>query len=142
MGKLNNEELEQLLTSPEIGVLCTVDGDGAPEGSPIWYIYEDGKILVHVGGNSKKARNVRANPQVSLTVDTRTPPYRGAVLHGKASIGDADSELRKRLAYHYLGEQMGDAYLAATTAEEASSVLIEFSVASRYTWDYSKDFGG
>ncbi len=140
MGKMSRDEIDRLLAAAEIAVLSTVDADGAPEGSPIWYMYEEGKILIHVGGSSKKARNVRTNPKVSLTVDTRVAPYRGVVLRGHAVIAEPREELRRRMAHHYLGEQMGAAYLAATQAEAAGSVLIEMTIDSVYSWDYSKDF--
>ena len=79
---LTDAELTDLLAAPEIGVLCTVDGKGRPEGSPISFEQVSGKIFIHVARDSKKARNVRANPNVSLTIDTRQAPYRGAVLRG------------------------------------------------------------
>ena len=34
MAKLTKGELEELLAAPEMGVLCTVDSNGRPEGSP------------------------------------------------------------------------------------------------------------
>ncbi|MFN2427368.1 MAG: pyridoxamine 5'-phosphate oxidase family protein [Candidatus Binatia bacterium] len=142
-GKLDDRELSQLLAGPEIGVLCTVDAEGRPEGSPIWFEAGAGgaaKIYVHVGRDSKKARNVRANPSVSLTVDTRIAPYRGAVLRGTAREIAFDDALHRRVAVRYLGADGGAAYLAMTAGAEAETVLLEISVTSRYTWDYAKGF--
>lgn len=139
-GKLSETELAELLGAPEVGVLCTVDAGGAPEGSPIWFEAGNGKIHVHVARNSKKARNVRANPNVSLTVDTRVAPYRGAVLRGTVRELAFDDAIHRRVAIRYLGEQGGEAYLAMTAGAEAETVLLEVTVTSRYTWDYAKGF--
>lgn len=139
-GKLNETELAELLGAPEVGVLCTVDADGKPEGSPIWFEAGDGKIRVHVARDSKKARNVRANPNVSLTVDTRVAPYRGAVLRGTACELAFDNALHCRTAIRYLGHKDGEAYIAMTAGAEAETVLLEMTVTSRYTWDYAKGF--
>lgn len=139
-GKLAETELAELLGAPEVGVLCTVDSQGRPEGSPIWFEACGGKIYVHVARDSKKARNVRANPNVSLTVDTRIAPYRGAVLRGTVRELAFDDAIHHRVAIRYLGQQGGDAYLAMTAGAEAETVLLELTVTSRYTWDYAKGF--
>lgn len=122
----------------QIGVLSTVDAQGAPEGSPVWFEHEDGKIRILVHRNSKKARNLRANPQVSLTVDTRSAPYRGVILRGLARVGGPDPALRKRLACRYLGAETGEAYLQATAALDQEDALLTVEVRSSYSWDYSK----
>jgi PPOX class probable F420-dependent enzyme len=142
-GTLDDRELSQLLAAPEIGVLCTVDARGRPEGSPVWFEAAAGsadKIYVHVGRESKKARNVRANPNVSITLDTRVAPYRGAVLRGTAREMAFDDALHRRVAIRYLGDEGGAAYLEMTAGAEAETVLLEITVTSRYTWDYAKGF--
>ncbi|HYC55005.1 MAG TPA: pyridoxamine 5'-phosphate oxidase family protein [Candidatus Binatia bacterium] len=130
--------MDVLLSAPEIAVLCTVDERGRPEGSPIWFQYSDGKIYVHVDGSSRKARSIAANPQVSLTVDTRVAPYKGAILHGSARVLAPDDEIRRRTAHHYLGADMGDAYLEMTADGFEDTVLLEMTITSRFTWDYAK----
>ncbi len=140
MPKLEDHEIEALLAEPEMGVLATVDGQGRPEGSPIWFEYRDGKVYVLVHERSTKARNIADNPNVSLTVDTRVAPYKGVTLRGTATISGPDPELRRRLAKHYLGEEVGEGYIASTAALDGSDNLIEITVSSRFSWDYSKGF--
>jgi len=142
-GKLTDTELAELLTAPEIGVLCTVDAGGRPEGSPIWFEAAGAglaTLYVHVSRDSKKARNVRANPNVSLTVDTRIAPYRGVVLRGTAREIPYDEGISRRTAIRYLGPETGESYLAMTADSIPDTVLLEITVASRYSWDYSKGF--
>ena len=137
---LTEAELAQLLAAPEIAVLCTVDAKGRPEGSPIWFEESGGRIYLHVARNSKKARNIRGNPNVSLTIDTRVAPYRGAILHGTARELPRNDEIVRRTAIRYLGPETGEAYLAMTSEESGQSVLLEIDVTSRFTWDYGKGF--
>lgn len=139
-GTLTEDECRSLLEAPEIGVLCTVDAGGRPEGSPVWFEAAAGRLYVHVDRASKKARNVRRNPNVSLTVDTRTAPYRGVVLRGTARELPFDEGIRRRTALRYLGPVAGEAYLAMTGDGVEGTVLLEITVASRHTWDYSKGF--
>jgi PPOX class probable F420-dependent enzyme len=135
-----DDEIEALLTAPEIGVLATADLRGRPEGSPVWFEYAAGIVRVLVHRDSRKARNIRENPQVSFTVDTRRPPYRGVVLRGEAALSGPEPALRRRLAHKYLGAEVGDRYLAKTARFDAEDALVTLRVSGRYSWDYSKGY--
>jgi len=137
---MTDEEVEALLAMPEIGVLATADERGRPEGSPVWFEYEGGIVRVLVHRDSRKARNIRANPHVSFTVDTRRAPYRGVVLRGTAAMSGPEPVLRRRLAHKYLGEETGDRYLTKTARFDAEDALVTIRVTGRYSWDYSKGY--
>jgi PPOX class probable F420-dependent enzyme len=134
-------EVDELLRSPVIGVLCTVDPDGQPEGTPVWFDFEEGRVRVLVDRDSRKARNIRTNPRVSLTVDTRVSPYRGVVLRGHASLGGPDPALRRVLAERYLGMEAARRYLVRTRSLDERDALVTIVPASSFSWDYSKGYG-
>ena len=91
--------------------------------APIWYLYEDGEFLISTGRGSQKHLNVEAHPDVTLVIDRREVPYRAAMVRGKAQIEEAlTDERRQKLAFRYLGEEIGRAYLKST--EGGSSVTI------------------
>ena len=140
MPQLTHEEIEALLSEPEVGVLCTVDRHSRPEGSPVWFEGDARELRVLVHRDSKKARNIRGNPHVSLTVDTRVAPYKGVVLRGTATLGGPDATLRRRLAVRYLGETVAEGYLASTPQLDAEDALITIRVTSTFSWDYAKGF--
>lgn len=140
MARMTEEEIAQLLAEPQVGVLCTVDEEQRPEGSPIWFEHEGGVVRILVHRDSRKARSVRHNPHVSLTVDTRAAPYRGVILRGEGSVSGPDPVLRRRLAHRYLGAETGERYLATTAYLDQEDALITMRVTSRYSWDYSKGF--
>lgn len=140
MGRMTDDEIEALLSTPEIGVLATADGRGQPEGSPVWFEYRGDVVLVLVHRDSRKARNIRENPQVSFTVDTRRAPYRGVVLRGTATLSGPDPTLRRRLAHKYLGAEVGERYLTKTARYDAEDTLVTVRVTGRYSWDYSKGY--
>jgi len=54
---------------------------------------------------------------------------------------DVDPEERKAIAYRYLGQDVGDLYLAATEAEAADNVAIRMRPERWLTVDYAKQFG-
>ena len=136
--QMSREEMDQFLAETRIGVLATADRDGRPEGTPVWFEYRDGIVRMLVHEKSRKARNVRVNPAVSLTIDTREKPFKGVVLRGQAEVRPAPPGLRGDLARRYLGPQAGDRYLARTVDLEQTDVMIRIKVRSGFGWDYSK----
>lgn len=137
---MTNDEIESLLEAPEIGVLATADGKGRPEGSPVWFDYSAGVIRILVHRDSRKASNIRENPHVSFTVDTRRSPYRGVILRGTATLSGPQPMLRRRLAAKYLGPAAADRYLAKTARYDQEDALVTIRVTSRSSWDYSKGY--
>ena len=135
---MTNAEIESLLAGAEIGVLSTVDAEQRPEGSPVWFEHSHGIVKVLVHRASRKARSIRGNSNVSLTVDTRSAPYRGVILRGRATLSGPDPAFRRRLAHRYLGAETGERYLATTADLDREDVLLTIEVTSRYSWDYSK----
>jgi PPOX class probable F420-dependent enzyme len=105
---------EAFLREPNLAVISTVGPGGRPHALPIWYVYEDGAIIMITGRGSQKHRNIERNPEVAVTVDRRTLPYYAVMVQGKAEIGAQPSdELRLTIAERYLGEELGRRYVAS-----------------------------
>jgi len=137
---MNEKEIESLLAAPEVGMLAIADEQGRPEATPIWFEHDDGVVRLLVHRESHKARSIRVNPQVALTVDTRTPPYKGVLLRGTASLSGPDPQLRRRLARRYLGQEVGRRYIESTASLDEEDALVTIKISSRTSWDYSKGF--
>jgi pyridoxamine 5'-phosphate oxidase family protein len=80
------------LQSQPLGRLATVDSNGAPQNSPIGVFFDErtGEVLIggHAMGETRKFRNVQANPQVAVVIDdlVSTDPWtvRGLEIRGTA----------------------------------------------------------
>jgi PPOX class probable F420-dependent enzyme len=132
------EAIDALLRSPEIGVLATASASGRPDATPVWFDYEVRCVRILVHRDSTKAKNIRENPQVCLTVDTRRPPYRGVQLRGRATLGGPDPALRRKLAERYLGRETGARYVASSLDLDRDDALVTIVIDGRSSWDYSK----
>lgn len=58
------------LADEKIGWLTTVDPDGQPFASAIWFLWDDGEILVYSGKRAPRNANVADNPRVSFHLHT------------------------------------------------------------------------
>ena len=119
MGYLNRQQTDELLNEPIISIITTLRADGSPHTTPVWHLVDGDEIVVAVGRDTVKARNVERNPSVSLCVVegslTRTasdPPQRWVLVNGTARISeDRVEELVRAVSYHYLGEEDGAPYV-------------------------------
>lgn len=61
--------LERLATE-KIGWLTTVDPDGQPYASAIWFLWEDGDLILYSGKRAMRNDNIEANPRVAFNLHT------------------------------------------------------------------------
>lgn len=73
--------VEELLTKARNYWVCTTGPEGRPHAAPVWGLWLDGRFYFSTGEESRKARNIAANPYV--TVHPETPDeavmFEGAV---------------------------------------------------------------
>jgi PPOX class probable F420-dependent enzyme len=72
-----------------IGWLTTVSPAGAPQPVPVWFLWDgDRSILLYSRPAKRKLRNIAANPQVSLNLDSDRVDADIVVCWGRARVSD------------------------------------------------------
>ncbi len=94
-----------LLQSNELIIMATVNDDGTPQTSPVWFFFENNEIWINSAKGRLKDRNLRARPYFSGTVVDPKNPYRYVEVRGEVydikEVGaDADIDF---LANRYMG---------------------------------------
>ncbi len=108
------------LRSDRIGWLTTVTPGGQPQTFPIWFLWEDGEILVYSDRRAKRNENVRANPRVSLHLNDDGAGGDIVIIEGEARIDDAIPQVTDHAGYlAKYGDWIAE-YL--TSAEEMATV--------------------
>lgn len=111
MGKLSQEDIDELLGRPLVSVVSTVRPDGTPHMTPVWHLVDGDDVIVTVDSSSVKARNVRANPVAALSVVTDETPQRWLLVSGKAELStERLEEIARKVSVHYMGEEEGIPY--------------------------------
>ena len=82
MGSISGEQRD-LFTKKAFAHLATVGRDGRPQMTPVWVDWDGTHVRFNTARGRVKDRNVRANPQVALSVQDPDNPYRYVQVRGR-----------------------------------------------------------
>jgi PPOX class probable F420-dependent enzyme len=131
---VNDAELAAFLARALTAVISTVGRDGTPRGTPVWFLYEDGRVLIWTGAGRGWVRNLARAPQVAITVAEHEPPFAAVVLRGTGVVHQDRPDtaaIIRRLTEKYIPAPDVDAYIARYAA---LTTIVEVSVTSARSW--------
>ncbi|MFB9685933.1 PPOX class F420-dependent oxidoreductase [Amycolatopsis plumensis] len=99
-------DVRRILATAVLGHLATVLPDGAPHAVPVWVDPEGDRIAILTGPDSRKARNLRRDPRVALSLTPLDNPFEPVIIRGRVAEwieGDAAWEIVDRIATKYIG---------------------------------------
>ena len=82
----NGAKALRRLETELMGWVTTVNPDGQPQSSPIWFLWRDGAILVYSHIRAPRNANVEANPHVSFNLNTDADGDEVVSMEGEARI--------------------------------------------------------
>jgi PPOX class probable F420-dependent enzyme len=81
-GALDSDLLAVLDGTP-VAHVATVLPDGAPHSVPVWVGTHEGHVVIMTGPGSQKARNLRRDPRVAISLAPTDNPFCPVVLRGR-----------------------------------------------------------
>lgn len=136
---LRPDDLGDLLTLPKNAVLATRFANGEILLSPVWHEWQNGAFVVSSGVHDVKVRHLRRDPRASIVVAEDLPPYRGLEVRGRAEIiPTRDLTVLRRIARRYLGDEMGDRYVAGV--DPTDHALIRLAPGVLRAWDFADEY--
>ncbi|HEX3806484.1 MAG TPA: PPOX class F420-dependent oxidoreductase [Gaiellaceae bacterium] len=78
------------LLDAQFATLATVGGDGLPQLTEVWFLYDDGDVKISLNTSRAKTKNLQARPECSLLILDLQNPYRYLELRGRARIEPDD----------------------------------------------------
>ena len=85
------EDFHDLLSAPNTAVFTTLQSDGSPNASPVWFLFTDDAIVISTRAELAKCRNARRDPRASLTVVDPARPMRYIEIRGTVTVEDDPS---------------------------------------------------
>ena len=93
----------EFLQQPMASQLVTINPDGSPQATIMWFQYENGALLFTTTTDRIKFRNMQKDPRAVLTVMDPANMYKWVTVHGKLSVDDREpAAFYQGLADHYL----------------------------------------
>ena len=83
--ELGQRALERL-AAEQVVWLTTVTAKGAPQPSPVWFLWHDDTVLVYSQPHAPKVRAIRQNPQVALSFNTTPTGGNVVIFRGTAEL--------------------------------------------------------
>lgn len=98
--------VRRVLDGTPIAHLATVLPDGSPHAVPLWVGTLGDRIVFLTGPGSRKARNLRRDPRVALSIAPADNPFEPVVIRGRVVEwiqGDAGWQIIDRISTKYIG---------------------------------------
>ena len=139
MPPLTQEELVAFLNESPVARLSSLNADGTIHTAPVYFKYENGDFLIGTQNMTRKVRNIKRNPQVTVLIDNQAPPWKGVLVYGTAEL-DYEDVIAKRASIFERYRSPEDAReFAADLANNYTPVVIRIKPQKVVSYDYSKD---
>jgi nitroimidazol reductase NimA-like FMN-containing flavoprotein (pyridoxamine 5'-phosphate oxidase superfamily) len=124
----------QLLQWQRVCRVATVDARRRPHTVPVCHVLTDGKLYFASGKDARKVRNLRAVPNLAVTVDLYADDWtqlKGVMLQGTTTIIEKGPRFRKiqKLLYAKYPQ-----YPDMSAIEEGDSVIVEVTPTDLFSW--------
>ena len=130
-----NKKVASLIAHERVCSVATAGAEGRPHLVPVCHVLAGDKIYFGSGDDGRKVQNLRANPQIAITIDLYSDDWaqlRGVMVQGTARLierGPRFKRARQRLYAKY------PQYAKEADLSPSDSVIVEATPTHVFTWD-------
>jgi PPOX class probable F420-dependent enzyme len=96
------ESHRDLVTSPLTATLTTVDRQGRPQSTAVWYLVDDGELVASTTSDRQKYKNLVGSPHCTLFIIDPANSYRTVEVRAEAELRpDPDKAVVRKFAIGY-----------------------------------------
>jgi PPOX class probable F420-dependent enzyme len=100
-----DDDARALLDGKNFATVATLDPDGSPHTSVVWFLRDGDDVLFSSLARRRKVKNLELDPRVAVSVFDLGNPYHSVDIRGTATlVVDQGKELPEKLSRKYLGE--------------------------------------
>ena len=106
MTLMLDPDVRNVLDSTPTAHVASILPDGAPHSVPVWIGTHDDRIAILTGPGSRKARNLRRDPRVALSLTKPGNPFEPVIIRGRVVEwleGDAAWTVVDEISAKYTG---------------------------------------
>lgn len=136
---LTKHEIDTFIKQAKIARICSINKDGTIHAVPVWFYYNDDEIIIGTPRNSRRAKNIERNNNVTILIDDPGPPTRGIIIYGEAYMDDKNMDQTAHSIFkRYMTEEEAKGYWKGL-AELTEWIKVVVKPSHMVSFDYSKD---
>jgi PPOX class probable F420-dependent enzyme len=106
MTVMLDPDVRRVLDGTPIAHLASILPDGAPHSVPVWIGTHGDHVVILTGPGSRKARNLRRDPRVALSMTPADNPFQPVIVRGRVIEwleGDTAWAIIDQISAKYIG---------------------------------------
>ncbi len=111
------EKAKKLIEGKNFANIATLMRDGSPQVTTTWADYDGDTILINTAEGRVKARNVRRDPRVAVSIFSMNDPYDSLFIRGKVV------EVRKEGAEAHI-DKLARKYIGADYRQHGDRIIL------------------
>lgn len=144
---MTQQEVEAFLRPARVGTLSTLDGDGWPHPTAMWFVHSGASLLLWSYAKSQKVVNVRRDSRAAFLVETGESygELQGVMVRGRVGVTDRFEDVAQvgRLLFaRYVepgaGDSLGEVAAAEVERQARKRVALELPLERVSSWDFRK----
>ena len=138
---MRQDELDTFLRGQDMCRVATVDADGRPHNSPLWFVWDGSAVWLNSVVRSQRWVNLARNPQVSVVVDSGHGygELRGVELVGAVEqVGDVPRRSTPDPELEHPERLFGSKYANGTFVADGRHAWLRLAPDKIVSWDFRK----
>ena len=144
--KMSEEELSSFLKKQISLQIGTINKDGSPHLTTMWYFYDGENFIFHTYTKSQKILNLKRDNRATVLSESgdNYSNLKGVMIYSEANIIDGESksdkvlEIIEKVAVKYSDASVSKSYLKAMENQAKKRSAVILNPIGYISWDHSK----
>ena len=144
--KMSQEERLQFLEKQISLQIGTINKDGSPHLTTMWYVYDGNNFIFHTYTKSQKIINLKRDPRITLLTEkgSQYSDLQGIIVYGNAEIINGKDSLEEVIKHmeavgeKYIKGEDGAQYLEGMKLQAPKRSVVIVKPSKFISWDHTK----
>ena len=144
--KMSEEELSSFLQKQISLQIGTINKDGSPHLTTMWYLYDGENFIFHTYTKSQKIINLKRDSRITLLTEAgnQYSDLQGIIVYGNAEIINGKDSLEEVVRYmemvgeKYIKDEEGSRYIEGMKLQAPKRSVVVVKPSKFISWDHTK----
>ncbi len=144
--KMSEEELSSFLQKQISLQIGTINKDGSPHLTTMWYLYDGENFIFHTYTKSQKIINLKRDSRITLLTEAgnQYSDLQGIIVYGNAEIINGEDSLEEVIRYmemvgeKYIKDEDGAQYIEGMKLQAPKRSVVIVKPSNFISWDHTK----